>query len=101
MYNNSKIEYVKTKKKSPDAGQKESEKMNKEQKKIRETLLELKRVSLRYRRQANFVLSMDIHDPERHRRWYEIGKERDRRYHTLFRVLYHYGIDALKLKIFY
>ena len=80
----------------------ESEKeMDTEKKKIRETILELKRISLRYRRQERYVISMDIHDPERHMRWYEIGKERDRRYSKLFRVLYNHGIDALRLKIFY
>ena len=80
----------------------ESEKeMNAEQKKIRETMLEIKRISLRYRRRQRFIEYLDIHDPERHRRWYEIGKERNRRYSKLFRVLYAHGIDALKLKIFY
>ena len=76
-------------------------KMNKEQKKIRETLIEMKRISLRFRRQEMFIMSMDIHDPERHRRWYELGKEKSRRYNKLFGTLYKSGIDALKLKIFY
>ena len=75
--------------------------MDNKNKKIRETLLTLKRISLRFRRQESYILSMDIHDPERHRRWYELGKERNRRYSKLFRVLYAQGIDALKLKVFY
>ena len=75
--------------------------MDTEKKKIRETMLEIKRISLRYRRRQRFIESLDIHDPERHRRWYELGKERNRRYSKLFRVLYTHGIDALKLKIFY
>ena len=75
--------------------------MDKEQKKIRETLIEIKRISLRFRRQEMFILSLDIHDPERHQRWYELGKEQNRRYSKLFRILYAHGIDALKLKVFY
>ena len=75
--------------------------MNKEQKKIRETLITLKRISLRFRRKENYILSMDIHDPERHIRWYSLCKERNRRYGKLFMVLYDNGIDALKLKTYY
>ena len=73
--------------------------MNEEQKKIRETLIEIKRISLRFKRKESYILSLDIHDPERHRRWYELGKERDRRYSKLYRVLYSEGIDALKLPL--
>ena len=75
--------------------------MDKKNKKIRETLIALKRISLRFRRQEMFILSLDIHDPDRHRRWEELCGERNRRYNKLFRVLYAHGIDALHLKTFY
>ena len=75
--------------------------MDKEQKKIRETLIEIKRISLRFRRKEMFILSLDLHDSERHRRWCEHLKEKNRSYSKLFRVLYENGIDALKLKVFY
>ena len=75
--------------------------MNAEQKKIRETLLTLKRISLRFRRQESYIFSLDIHDTERHRRWDELCKERDRRYSKLYSTLYSEGIDALKLQLFW
>ena len=76
-------------------------KMDKKNKKIKETLLTLKRISLRFRRQENYIFSLDIHNQERHERWYALCKERNRRYSKLFMVLYAQGIDALKLKVFY
>ena len=74
--------------------------MNKEQKKIRETLIALKRISIRFKRQESYILSLDIHDPERHRRWYELQKEKNRRYSYLYSKLYKSSIDALKIPLF-
>ena len=75
--------------------------MNAEQKKIRETLLTLKRISLRFRRQESYIFSLDIHDPERHKKYYLLCEERNSRYSKLYRELYARGIDVLKLKTFF
>ena len=100
MYNKSKAKQTTTKK-NPRHGEERELETDKKQKKIKETLTALYRASLKFKRRESYILSLDINDPERRRRWYELGKERDRRYSTLYRVLYSEGIDALRLQLFW
>ena len=75
--------------------------MDNNQKKINETVRELKSLSLRFKRQESFILSLDIHDPARRKKWHALKKERNSKYRALFRELYWMGVDAGSIHLFY
>ena len=95
MYNNSKAKQRTTKTNAPQPGRKESMKMNNA-----ELVKKYQKIALRFWRRERYILSLDLHDPERHQRWYELRKERNRRFLSLHRELLERGIEPNFIPIF-
>ena len=65
-----------------------------------ELVKKYQKIALRFWRRERYILSLDIHDPERHQLWYELRKERNRRFLSLHRELIKRGIEPNFIPIF-